>query len=120
MKKIYTLLVMVFAFSMSSNAQSEKLTLTAAAKAKANLYDLTMAMDIGDDQLRMSLYDLFVQKQMNLERVGITAAEKQAVYNDIDGKLKATFTEQQILTLKSKPGLYESFITEAPNKTKLD
>lgn len=119
MKKIYTILFMFFAFAMNCNAQTAKKVQTAPEKAKMNLYDLTISMDIDSDQTRMSLYDMFVQKHTNLEKEGITAAEKQAIYNDIDGKLKATFTEQQILDLKARPGLYESFITEAPSNTKM-
>jgi predicted enzyme related to lactoylglutathione lyase len=111
MKKIITIFILFFAFSLSSNAQTAVAKETSESKAKQNVFEITKAIDTnGSDAFYNTLFQLFLNKYKSLEKENITVAEKQEISTMVDDKLKATFSEGQIETLKGVPGLYDKLI----------
>lgn len=110
MKKLLQILLFVFAFTMSANAQ-EKRELTPAEKAKQNVLELSKAIDTnGDDQFFVNMNNLFLAKHEGLAKEGITEAEKKEIYSNMDLKMRATFSENQIKQIMQQPGLYDRLI----------
>ncbi len=110
MKKLLQILLFVFAFTMGANAQ-EKRELTPAEKAKQNVLELSQAIDTnGNDQFFVMMQNLFTEKHQALSKKGITEAEKSEIYKNIDMKMRATFSENQIQQLMNQPGLYDRLI----------
>ena len=55
------------------------------------------------------MYRLFLDKYNALEKENITPAEKQEISNMIDLKLRATFNDNQIESLKAA-GVYDKLL----------
>jgi hypothetical protein len=120
MKKITTLFAIVFFASLSLNAQSQKKEIATATiipeelsiedKAKADTKALRNFMDM-DDKMAQALTGLFAYKHKNLAAKDLSEAGKKDIYRIIDAKLKATFNNDQILSIQKEPGLYDKLIT---------
>jgi hypothetical protein len=119
MKKIITLFTIIFFASLSSNGQSQKKDkalatitpqeLSIEEKAKADTRALIKFMDI-DDKMAQSLTGLFTYKHRNLAVKDLSDESKKEIYRIIDVKLKATFNNDQILSIQKEPGLYDKLI----------
>jgi LAS superfamily LD-carboxypeptidase LdcB len=110
MKKIIAIFLFLLAFSISANAQSEIKKTTPEAKATQNVTELTRQTDINDEALLENLYKLFLKKHKELAKENITQSEKQKIYNTVDAKLKASFSDQQIKQFQAVEGLYDKLI----------
>lgn len=113
MKKVLSIFVLFFAFSLTANAQTEKTStpqekMSIEEKVKQNVESLTAVMDL-TNPMAEALNQLFYRKYKMLSKADITIAEKQAISNEIDAKLRATLNGGLIEKLIDK-GLYKNLI----------
>jgi hypothetical protein len=117
MKKIAAIFALVFFATITVNAQSEKKEIASTTiqeptiedKAKADTKALRNFMDM-DDKMAQSLTGLFAYKHRNLAAKDLSEAGKKDIYRIIDAKLKATFNNDQIISIQKEPGLYDKLI----------
>ena len=110
MKSIIKLVIMFFAFSINANAQTEKKKFTPEDAAKSNVIELSKAIKI-DAQMEQAFYSLFLGKHTQLMSAEkISEDDKKQISNIIDGKIRATLTNEQITKIELVPGLYQKLI----------
>lgn len=110
MKKIVSILVLLLAFSINAQAQTEKKAhekISPEVAAKSDVEACTKVIPSnGIDSYFGDLYRLFLKKHNDMNNA-TSVNQKKEVSKMIEGKLEASFTEEQIKQLKDVPGLYE-------------
>ena len=111
MKKLHALIVLLLICSFSTNAQSEKIQKTPELAAKDDVLILSRSTDINDEKLLKNLYELFLEKQIELSKSNPSAEKKLAMTSQIESTVNANFSKDIISQLKSD-GLYERLLND--------
>lgn len=114
MKKIITFFVLFLAFSINASAQDKSVSYEISAKK-----DLEQLMTVikPDNNMQVALYNLFIKKYQELDTPAITTAKRLEITSIIDAKLRASLTDDQMITLEKHKDLYAHLIAKVPAET---
>lgn len=112
MKKILLIFTLLCAFTLSANAQEKKPAavqkIDATVEAKKDAEDLTKLLNLNSTQ-STDFYRLFEMKYKMLQE-NLSEDRKAILSQNIDAKIKASLTADQINTLVAKKDLYNRLI----------
>jgi uncharacterized protein YdeI (BOF family) len=121
MKKIITLFIIMLAFGYTANAQQKKAVAPVAAtqnqqnnddaatKAAADIAALDELVKLTPDQ-KVTFKGLFEHKHRNLAIPNFSQERKDILAEQIDMKIKATVTPEQLAKLEKNPRLMKRLI----------
>ena len=114
MKKIIAILTLSLAFSLSANAQDKKVISKAETtvenpssshvSAKNDAQALIKFLGLPENQTDM-FTKLFFRKYSTLEQTNLSTERKDILKSNIDAKLRATLTPEQMEKLDKNPAL---------------
>lgn len=103
MKNFLAIAFFTIGISFCSSAQSKEYAYaTIEEKAKLDAASLIEVVQHNSPDYYESIYQLFLKKHSLLNKKEITLNEKKEVNKIIEGKLRATFTEEEIKKIQEK------------------
>jgi len=115
MKKIITLFVLFFAFSINASAQdSQDKSVPVEVKAKKDLESLMSIVTL-DNTMQTAIFNLFIHKHRELESSDMTNSKRIQISSVIDAKLRASLTNDQMITLEKHKDIYAQVISQVPS-----
>lgn len=111
MKKIIALFVLFFAFSINASAQDKSIEFERNAKK-----DLELMLNVikVNDAMVDPFYKLFIRKYQELDNPNMTPVRRSEITSMIDAKLRASLTNDQIITLEKNKDVYAQLIASTP------